>query len=233
MALRPLYLPLDTEDCLVRTIAVQFEWFPGMSMPQKRKSIASLHSAALKVEGVERVLEVSSKSPNPLGVALSAFNLTLQRPDHRRSLSVECAFQGSKVFLNAGPFTDLYEVMPREAKRDLRLRTSGQLKGFRFMERDWDLEPQTAFYDWLYINALSARRDLADQLASFSAFTDIEFNPAKSINCQAYSVALFVSLERSGQLNEATSSAGSFLSLLSSKVLRNARQNDAVQPRLF
>jgi hypothetical protein len=98
---------------------------------------------------------------------------------------VECAFQGSKVFEDGGPFTDMFAMAPRDAKRDERLQTSGRLIGFRFMERDWALEPQTAFYDWVYISALIARKDLAEGLSKYSAFTDIEFNPEKSINCQA------------------------------------------------
>jgi hypothetical protein len=146
---------------------------------------------------------------------------------------VECAFQGSKVFEDGGPFTDMFAMAPRDAKRDERLQTSGRLIGFRFMERDWALEPQTAFYDWVYISALIARKDLAEGLSKYSAFTDIEFNPEKSINCQAYSVALFVSLQRGNLLEQATSSQKAFLNFLQSRSVNNARQNDIVQHRLF
>lgn len=34
------------------------------------------------------------------------------------------------------------------------------------------------------------------QALAYDAFTDIEFNPQKSINCQAYSIALFVALTK-------------------------------------
>jgi hypothetical protein len=95
------------------------------------------------------------------------------------------------------------------------------------------LEPQTAFYDWVYISALIARKDLAEGLSKYSAFTDIEFNPEKSINCQAYSVALFVSLQRGNLLEQATSSQKAFLNFLQSRSVNNARQNDIVQHRLF
>ena len=67
------------------------------------KSVDSLHAAALKLPGISRVLEVSSKSREELGVALSAFNLTFTTLKHNRTFSVECAYQGSKVFERGGP----------------------------------------------------------------------------------------------------------------------------------
>ena len=53
------------------------------------------------------------------------------------------------------------------------------------------LEPRTFFYDWLYVSALAGRPELVNELEHRAAFTDIEFNPKRSINCQAHSVALF------------------------------------------
>ncbi|MBT5863054.1 MAG: hypothetical protein HOH39_01550 [Gammaproteobacteria bacterium] len=40
--------------------------------------------------------------------------------------------------------------------------------------------------------ALNQNKDISDKLIEYDAFTDIEFNPKKSFNCQAYSAALFV-----------------------------------------
>ncbi len=233
MAKRPIFIPDTSGPCPVRTQYVDFQWHPGLAVSQKQKSIDSLHEAARTLSGVDRVLEISSKSQDKLGVSLSAFNLTFMDAALDRWLSVECAFQGSKVFEKAGPFTDMFAMAPRDAKRDERLQTSGRLTGFRFMGRDWGLEPQTAFYDWLYISALKGRKDLADRLAGYSAFTDIEFNPEKSINCQAYSVALFVALQRGNLLEKATSSQEAFLNFLRSRSVNNARQDDTQQQRLF
>ena len=53
------------------------------------------------------------------------------------------------------------------------------------------LEPRTFFYDWLYVSALAGHPELVNELEHRAAFTDIEFNPKRSINCQAHSVALF------------------------------------------
>jgi hypothetical protein len=66
-----------------------FEWHPGFSKSQAQKSIASLHCAAAEA-GIAPVLEISSKSPDPLGVSLSAFNLLLVAPESGR-ISVDRA----------------------------------------------------------------------------------------------------------------------------------------------
>lgn len=229
MANRPLFIPVSEESALVRTKHVEFQWFPGMAVSQKQKSVDSLHAAACKLPGISKVLEVSSKSREELGVALSAFNLTFTTIKQSRTFSIECAFQGSKVFEHGGPFVDIFGKTSREAKKDERLRSSGRLIGFRFFGIDWGLEPQTAFYDWLYINALKKQLALADQLLEFSAFTDIEFNPERSINCQAYSVALFVSLQKRSLLEEAISSKDAFLKIVGSAAISNARQDETIQ----
>ncbi|MFP3398368.1 hypothetical protein SB749_18775, partial [Brevibacterium sp. SIMBA_078] len=70
--------------------------------------------------------------------------------------------------------------------------------------------PKTLFYDWLYLNALSLNEELIKEVIKYDAFTDIEFNPGKSINCQARSVALFVALYKTGELEEALSSEDNF-----------------------
>jgi hypothetical protein len=131
------------------------------------------------------------------------------------SMTVEVAFQGSKVFEGGGPCIDLYERSSREAKRDGRLRESGELVRFQLGEERWPLEPKTAFYDWLYLQALRQQPDLASQLLRFAGFSDIEFNPKRSINCQARSAALYVALKKRGLLDEALSSKAAFLRLVS------------------
>jgi len=50
-------------------------------------------------------------------------------------------------------------------------------------------------------------------LDAYDTFTDIEFNPKRSFNCQARSCALFVALARKGLLGEAETKAG-FLDIL-------------------
>ncbi len=214
MAQRPVFMPtLDGELC-VRTENVTFDWFPGLSVAQKQRSIASLHHAAHLHLGVDTILEVSSKSTETQGRQLSAFNLMLKTQDYPRGISVECAFQGSKVFERGGPYGDLYTGTSTEAKRDVRLRHSGRLIKFCFENVDWPTLPQTAFYDWLYLTALMQNPSLAANLAGYGGFTDIEFNPEKSINCQAYAIALYVALARRGELAAVPRGKDAFLKLI-------------------
>jgi len=231
MALRPIFIPTPGAETLVETKTIDFKWFPGMSVAQKQRSVDSLQAAAQdSMPSLSRILEVSSKSRDELGVALSAFNLSFTTRKYNLTMSVECAFQGSKVFEHGGPFKDLFQKTSREAKLDERIKSSGKLKKFSFFNMDWGLEPRTAFYDWLYINALIKQpSSVVEEIVSYSAFTDIEFNPDKSINCQAYSIALFVSLYKQDLLDKAIRSKESFLSTVRSALISNSSQNEALQ----
>ena len=84
------------------------------------------------------------------------------------------------------------------------------MTGFVLNGISFSLTPKTFFYDWLYINALLEKETLAVELTQFDAFTDIEFNPNKSINCQARSAAIFVSLSKTGFMEKALSSPEQF-----------------------
>lgn len=201
MATRPVYVP-DVRAPFVKAYSPEFTWNGGFAVSQKQKNIAALHSAHHRRFPESRILEISSKSRQELGIKLSAFNLKKYIPALEASIPVECVFQGGKVFTAGGPYTDLYSVSPRDAKRDPRLKSSGMLKNFFFDGKEMPLNPKTIFYDWLYINALLENPLLAAELSEYDAFTDIEFNPAKSINCQAKAAALFVALSRQDKVEQ-------------------------------
>lgn len=211
MARRPVFVP-DSDKPYVSEVSLDFEYFPGSSIQQKQRSIASLHASYVARFPSSRVLEVSSKSERDIGVQLSAFNLMIEYLG-RGSCSVECAFQASKVFLHGGPFVDLFNASSRAAKSDRRLRESGKLVGFKYFEHEFPLEPKTYFYDWLYASTLCRHDKLVEQVMMFDAFTDIEHNPERSINCQARSVAKVVGLARAGLLADALQSPRAFLEL--------------------
>ena len=232
MARRPVYLPQLTGHILVRTEMVEFQWFAGMSESQKQKSIGSLHGAAIEAGLCERPMEVSSKSPISIGIALSAFNLRGVSPKSGRAFTVETAFQSSKVFSGGGPFRELLYGSSRDAKKDPRLQASGRLEHFDYFGIRWGLEPKTAFYDWLYVNTLARNQELVDEVAGYDAFTDIEFNPQRSINCQAYSLGLFKALQARDLLNEALSSKEVFLEVAGYKSVSNAHEDTSIQQRL-
>ena len=207
-----MFAPMLEGNRLVREISVAFEWHSGFAASQKQKNVAALHDAASAL-GLSGVLEVSTKSDVPLGVALSAFNLHVGIAPNRTA-PVENAYQASKVFEGGGPFTDLYAVSPRDAKRDERLSASGTLIRFQFGGKDFPLQPLTAFYDWLYLRALVRDSSMISALQSYAGFTDIEFNPAKSFNCQARACAAAVALSERGELRACAKSFSLFVSKL-------------------
>lgn len=194
MAERPAFFSSQGK---VMSRLYSFEWFSGFAVSQKQRSIDSLHRAIREADPAAKPLEISTKGREPLGVKLSAFNLKLNR------YPLENVFQSAKVFENGGPYLDLLEVPPKEAKRDIRLRNSGRLQAFRYQDEDFPLIPQTVFYDYIYLAAVreSLPADEIRGILSYQYFTDIEFNPARSVNTQARTAALLrLLLEEYGDL---------------------------------
>lgn len=229
MAERPIFVPAPNEPELVKEIYVPLKWHSGFAPVQKEKNVAGLHASAAAA-GYSPVLEVSSKSAEKLGRHLSAFHLKVQR--RTGEIPMESAFQGSKVFERGGPFTDLYAADAREAKRDPRLRESGRIVAFEFDGVRFPTEPRTAFYDWLYINAIYPHREWLTRLCRYAAFSDIEFNPERSVNCQARSCALFVSLMSKGLLDSAIESPQAFIDMLVAHAYRPQQVDRAGQHAL-
>ena len=228
MAIRPIFFSSHKQDSLLETREVDFIWHPGLSVSQKQKSITSLHNAAKEQLELCSILEISSKSKIDFGVKLSAFNLCLTNRDDITA-SVESFFQGSKVFTKGGPYIDLYQKSSREAKKDPRIAESGGLLKFNFDNNEWPLKPPTVFYDWLYCSALTQNQDLAETLLDYDSFTDIEFNPSKSINCQAASAAIYKSMCEKGLINDAMKSYSSFIEIHIQYTTSNAQ----IQETLF
>ncbi|MDE5748520.1 MAG: hypothetical protein K2I21_13220, partial [Acetatifactor sp.] len=125
-----------------------FEWYSGFAVSQKQKSIKSLHNAIIETDANAKPLEVSTKSRETIGIKLSAFNLKIN--NH----TLENIFQSAKVFENGGPYLDLLDMSPKEAKHDERLHKSGNLKAFHYQNEYFPLIPQTVFYDFIYITAV-------------------------------------------------------------------------------
>lgn len=176
-------------------------------------------------------MEISTKSEHLLGQRLSAFSLRIKT--EIGEISVESAFQGSKVFDGGGPFTDIYKKDSRSAKKDSRLRSSGKLVGFNYFGKEWPLIPKTAFYDWLYLSALQPHQNFLTKLYKYKGFTDIEFNPAKSINCQARTCALLVSFLKLNSLDDSLKSQNNFISMVSSDSFKQPHSVDLQQELLL
>lgn len=184
MANRPAWR-FDSEKKKIERNSYEFVFNAGFSVVQKQKNIRALHE---QIEG--KALEISTKSLEELGIKFSAFNLKL---DH---VFLENIFQSSKKYEHGGPYKDMLNMAPKDAKRDERHQTSGKLLSFIYNKEEFPLEPKTFFYDYIYI--LSVRECIIAEeikkLLEYEYFTDIEFNPKKSINCQAKSAAVIKAL---------------------------------------
>lgn len=216
MATRPIFISNINKQGefisdFVEEKKIEFKFFSGFAISQKQKSIISLHNSAKEQYGLSKILEVSTKSEIELGARLSAFNLRYYK-NNNYLYSVENLFQACKVFERGGPYKDILEKTSSEAKKDIRLKESGKLIAFEYNGSFWDIEYGTAFYDWLYINALY-QQPFKDEVLEYEAFTDIEFNPEKSLNCQARSVALYVALVKSNLLQDFIMRKEDFLTL--------------------
>ena len=196
MASRPFFIPNNNKNELVKTELVEFKWFSGFAKIQKQKSISSFHENISKQFKYKKILEISTKSKDKIGVKLSAFNLKINF--NNKEYFLESLFQGSKVFSNEGPYEDIYVKESIDAKRDERIKRS-DLKEFSFFGEKFTLEFD--FYSWLYFLALKQNKKLTSEILNYQAFTDIEFNPEKSLNCQAYSAALYSSMITNNILN--------------------------------
>ena len=197
MASRIVFLPIsDAGNELFQEKLVSFDWVPGIAISQAKKSVRNLHEAAGKQIGLTKILEISTRSEEILGISLSAFNLQFEN----RNFSVESAYQASKVFEKGGPYLDLLNLSSTEAKTDLRLKNSGLLTGFRFEGDNFPVTSAPNFYDYLYIRSLLTFTDRY-LLKTYDGFTDIAFSQTSLIykskrayNCQARSTAIFCSL---------------------------------------
>jgi hypothetical protein len=215
MAERPIFVPIESGPNFVREISLEIPWASGFAPVQKKKNIRALHGAAAK-QGFAPLLEISTKSDVIVGQHLSAFHLNVQ--SSIGMIPLESAYQGSKVFERGGPYTALYKVDARTAKRDPRLHDSGRLVRFEFDNQKFPLVPQTVFYDWLYLTAIYPYRmwlkERLTEQEKFAGFSDIEFNPSKSINCQARSCALFIALIERDLFDDAIQSPESFIEIM-------------------
>jgi type I restriction enzyme M protein len=205
---------------------VEFQFYSGFAPAQKQKSIRSMHDSIRRIDDKLSVLEISTKSENAVGVLLSAFNLRVISEVDGSSYPLENVFQSSKVFVDGGPYREILYISPKDAKRDERLRTSGSLVAFDYSGVRWESEPKSMFYDYLYISALAANERLSEKIMDYDAFTDIEFNHQRSINCQARSAAIFVSLRKLGVgvLEKALKDKEFFRSLYDKKTFNRPEQ---------
>ena len=183
---------------------VAFTYVKGMAFSQKCKNVLSFHSSIQAQFPNAKILEISTKSSNSVGVALSAFNLTLD------GCPVECLYHASKVFKNGASFEFLKDYSPRDAKRYIRENGTMGLNCYKYKGIEIPLSTGTLFYDYIYICALMQNPDVSSALIEYDLFTDIEFNEKKGLNCQARSCAIYSYMLRTGTVDKYMDSMDSF-----------------------
>ena len=232
MATRPVFIPqVRSEQAPVRQVSVSFTWHPGLAPARKRLNAAAMHAAIHEtLPELHRPLEVSSKSQVPLGVSLSAFNLTVASPKSGGVVCVESLYQASKVFATGGPYPRLYTRPAREVRQAIKCHAGQALVAFDLHGVRWPLEPRQSFYCWVYCQTLHRNPRLAAALGSYDCFTDIEFNPSRSVNCQAYAVALYAALARTGRLKQALAAPAAFLALFGGRPAAGTPKRPAAVP---
>lgn len=199
MATRPIFVGTTSRETIFEERPISFTWHAGMAPSQKKKNVVELHQAAARY-GYSLILECSSKSESELGRRLSAFSLEVEVAGF--SSKLECIYQGSKVFQRGGPFPQLYGTTPIEAKRFFREKNLGLITSFRVGSCSFSNEPFNAFYDWLFLRALRPHVGfLRQNVFKYDAYSDIEFNPERSVNSQARSIAIIKSLDYRGELD--------------------------------
>lgn len=101
---------------------------------RKKRSIRSLHQAFLEGNPNRKVLEISSRSEEELGVSLSAFHLMLHTAEGKE-YTVESAFQAGKVFENGGPYRDCWKHRQEPPKRTNACARAAELLRLNIMEK--------------------------------------------------------------------------------------------------
>ena len=111
MAVRPVFCT-KSKAPFYETVNVDFKFNAGFDISQKQKNVIAIHEAFKSEAPDKKVLEISTKSLQPEGRALSAFNLCKILPKAKRRVPVECVFQSSKQFEDGGPYLDLLDRKP-------------------------------------------------------------------------------------------------------------------------
>ena len=148
-----------------------------------------------------RTLEISSRSDEPLGRALSAMNLRAAGSDGDRRLPVESVYQAAKCYGHGGPDEQPVPNGFDAKRRDKERRNAGSLRGFQHEGTFWPAASGSAFYDREWIEAATAA-GATRKLARYDAYTDQFHRPGAAVACQARSAAMLVGLDHSRQLGQ-------------------------------
>lgn len=205
MAERSVFISKDVYP-FFEEIRVQFDYFQGFALSQKRKCQIGLHQNFLAAYPQQKVLEATRASLYSLGAALSAINLT--KRTRTGITSAESAFLSSRIYGEdeIGPFPELLFLPAGECKKLVNAQSQGlKCRHYRFDGLDFYAPDHfiSLFYNFIYLNALceEENRAAAERLISegYTAFTDLA---TISLNHQARACAIFVSLVKNGLIGQ-------------------------------
>lgn len=173
-------------------------WFTPLERPP---FVAEHHDPAGAPANL-RVLEISSRSGEPLGRSLSAMRLRAADTGDSRGLPVESVYQAAKCYGRSGPDEQPLPNGFDAKRRDRERRGAGPLTGFEHAGTFWPAASGSAFYDRLWIKAAgaSAAAHPTRSLHGYDAFSDQFHRPGQSVACQARAAAMLVGLDRTGRL---------------------------------
>ena len=169
MANRPIYISTGNINNPFIEDTITFEWIPGYSYVNKCKRRDSLKNSIAKKYNIDKWLEVSSISDKDIGKKLSALNLMITLTNNK-SYPVETIYQCSKVYKDSS------------------------IIGFKFHNTEFENNPYGMYYDYIYMVALYQNKDYHKLIKDYYLFTDLFFNPNKSLNTQARAAAIFKTL---------------------------------------
>lgn len=182
---------------------IEFQWEPGMALSQRKKSGANM-CMQIEYHAGLRTLDISRASQSDLGVKLSAFNLMYTGEvlgDAYKMKTVECIYQGSKVFKNKGSMKYLYNVTSMEAKQVIKkIHDVDVLVGFEFDNRIRVEEATSVFYDYLYVTALFENYHSKLDLSMYDAYADVMLGKG-IVACQARAVCIYKLLQQTNKLD--------------------------------
>ena len=183
-------------------------WFT----PLDRAPFVTEHRSPAGPPANMRILEISSRSDEPLGRALSAMNLRAAGSDGNRRLPVESVYQAAKCYGHNGPDEQPIPNGFDAKRRDKERRNAGSLRGFQHEGTFWPAASGSAFYDREWIKAAAAA-GATRELARYDAYSDQFHRPGAAVACQARSAAMLAGLDRSRQLGQ-VHEAGSWAAAL-------------------
>ncbi|MDY5557468.1 DUF6977 family protein [Helicobacter sp.] len=239
-AIRPYFKA--TKEKVIES-EVKFEFFSGFAPVQKQKNIISMHKEIFKKEINGQILEVSTKNNSELlGYKLSAFNLRLDdkpleyvfqeskrfQQNNQDSINYKgfekyCCKENDNFYLKFQNLDsiNLKKENPKRIVADFLKQNNGlYLSHFQYQGIVFELfgnNPfsKSLFYDFIYFKAIQESLSEKEQMniLGFNIFTDIEFNPQKSINCQARSCALYHYAKLNNKVNFFMESKGNFIKI--------------------